>query len=90
VIQQRVAEWVFTHEDADALAHAAALRRAATFIRAHAGLFPGAVRAHSATAAAVLAVKVYPLFLPIEPQVPADQMVRAVMEAARAFDRGVT
>lgn len=62
VIRDRVREWRFSFTDPQDARRAEAVRRAAVFIRRHAGAFPPAVRAHSATAAAVLAVKVWPLF----------------------------
>lgn len=86
VIQQRVAEWCFTYEDERALASAAAVRAAVAFIREHAASFPAAMRAHSATAAAVLAVKVHPLFAGGQDARPVPAMVDAVLEAARSFD----
>lgn len=87
VIQQRVREWGFSFaSDADRDA-AQAIRRATAFIRDHAALFPVAARAGSATAAAVLAIKVYPLFLAPRTGAP-EETARAVLEAARAFDAG--
>ena len=87
VIQQRVREWRFAFEDEVDRANALAVQRAADFIRAHARLFPAVTRARSATAAAVLAVKVYPAFL--RPRVDApESLVREVLELARAFDAG--
>jgi hypothetical protein len=86
VIQQRVAEWCFTYEDDQASASAAAVHAAADFIRAHAASFPAAMRAHSATAAAVLAIKVYPLFMDGRDSRPVAELVDAVVEAARSFD----
>lgn len=86
VIQQRVSEWQFVYEDDVALARAAGVRRAADFIRAHREHFPAAMRAHSAAAVAVLAVKVYALFVDAGVEVPAAQRVLEVIDAARAFD----
>lgn len=87
VIQQRVREWRFVFADESAQRRAVAIRRAATFIRAHAQLFPPAVRAHSATAAAVLAVKVHELFLDETQEVRPELQVQAVLDVAGAFDR---
>jgi uncharacterized protein len=86
VIQQRVGEWCFGYADDQARASAIAVQRAAAFIREHAASFPAAVRAHSATAAAVLAVKVYPLFTDGQGAGPVAAQVNAVLEAARTFD----
>jgi Fe-S-cluster containining protein len=90
VIEQRVLEWRFGFEDEAARANAAAVLQAAAFIRAHADRFPAGMRAHSATAAAVLAVKVYPVFLEHgeAAQIPAADRVLAIVAAARAFDAG--
>ena len=86
VIQQRVIEWSFACENDEARASAAAVRAAAAFIRGHAASFPPAMRAHSATAAAVLAIKVYPLFMEGGDSRPVAERVDAVVEAARSFD----
>jgi len=95
VIQERVREWRFDFPSEEERAQAGALRRAAHFIRSNAGLFPPGMRAHSATAIAVLAVKVWPLFTSETPTnekgdgsedpSPLEQ-ARRVLEAARAFD----
>lgn len=85
VIEQRVREWVFTFETDAQRAEAAAVRRAAGFVRVNAALFPANVRAGSTTAAAVLAVKTYPLFMTAE-SAPPEQRVRRLLELAREFD----
>jgi uncharacterized protein len=85
VIEQRVREWEFTFTSDVQRAEAGAVRRAARFVRANAALFPAGVRAGSATAAAVLAVKTYPLFL-AEDAAPPEQLVRRMLELAREFD----
>jgi hypothetical protein len=86
LIRARVREWAFSYGDGEER-QAAAVRRAAQFIRRHAALFPPAMRAHSAAAAAVLAVKVYPLFLERGGGgAPAEERVRHVLEAVREFD----
>lgn len=89
VIQQRVREWRFDMEsdfDRDA---AAAVRRAAQFILDHHALFPVAVRATSATAVAVLAVKVYPLFAREEQirRASPDRLVQELLALAAGFDQ---
>ena len=85
VIEQRVREWEFSFTSDAERTDAEAVHRAAQFIRAHATLFPAGMRAGSATAAAVLAVKVYPLFLTDQTAEPA-QLASSVMELAREFD----
>jgi len=86
VIKQRVLEWRFSFTSDDDRAAAAALRRAAQFIRAHSALFPPSMRAGSATAAAVLAVKTSSLFL-TDQAGPPESIVQRVMELALEFDR---
>lgn len=88
VIERRVGQWRFTFPSEEELADAAALRRAAQFIRAHAALFPAGMRAGSATAAAVLAVKTYGLFLGEGAPATEEQLARRVIELARQFDAG--
>jgi hypothetical protein len=96
VIRERVLEWRFDFPSREELAQHEALCRAARFILEHAALFPSAMRADSAAAAAVLALKTWPLFAggagtsekgdgPEDPS-PHGQVQR-VLEAARAFDR---
>jgi hypothetical protein len=87
VIEQRVREWNFTFNSEAERLEAAAVRRAAKFIRAHHSLFPAGVRASSATAAAVLAVKAYGLFLPGEPSGNPLETAQRVMQQARIFDQ---
>jgi uncharacterized protein len=95
VIRDRVLEWRFDFPDHGELAQLDALRRAAGFIREHAELFPPATRADSAAAAAVLALKTWPLFAGNpdtnekgdEPEDPSPlEQVKRVLEAAREFD----
>jgi hypothetical protein len=63
-----------------------AVRRAATFILEHAAEFPPAVRAHSAAAAAVLAIKTYESFLDPAHDASPGQRAREVLHAAAEFD----
>jgi hypothetical protein len=88
VIAERVGAWEFGFSSEQDNADADAVRQAAQFIRANQALFPPAVRAGSATAAAVLAVKTYPLFRAGIPGTAKDTVLR-VMDAARAFDVAV-
>jgi len=88
VIAERVSAWEFGFSSEQEKADADAVRQAAQFIRANQALFPSAMRAGSATAAAVLAVKTYPLFRAGIPGT-AEHMVLRVVETARAFDAAV-
>lgn len=87
LIHQRVRSWRFDCDSTRDQAAAAAVRQAAQFIRDHAGLFPPGMRAAAVTAASVLAVKTYELFLPADaPTAAPEEMVRRVIESAVAFD----
>lgn len=87
VIHQKVQSWQFDCDSAQDQAEAAAVRQSAQFIRDHAGLFPPGMRAMAATAAAVLGVKTYELFLTADSKsIAPEEMVRRVIEAAVAFD----
>jgi hypothetical protein len=85
MIERRVREWEFSFGSNTERADAEAVRSAAQFIRTNAALFPVGVRAGSATAAAVLAVKAYSLFL-IDQTGSLQARVQRVMELAREFD----
>jgi uncharacterized protein len=88
VINRRVSEWRFTyHTDGDLAAHAA-VRLAAAFIKEKRDSFPGRVPT-APTGIAVLAIKVYTVFLDPETLATNDQdIARAIIEASRAFDSG--
>jgi Fe-S-cluster containining protein len=90
VIRQRVLAWRFDLKSEEDRVAADAVKRAAQFIQANASLFPVAMRARSATAVAVLAVKVSGLFWnsAASPGLhePAPLAVQRVIDAARAFD----
>lgn len=86
VIANRVRTWRFDVTTTEDVAAAAAVQRAAQFIRGHAGLFPPGMRATSATAAAVLAIKTYALFLAAEAGRSPEVTARQVIETAVAFD----
>jgi hypothetical protein len=92
IIRDRILAWRFQFACAEDAAAAEAVLRAADFIRAHAPLFPAAMRASSATAVAVLSVKTYELFLDGR-QAPdcsdsPQQGAKQVIEVSRAFDAG--
>ena len=91
VIAGRVRAWTFTLTSAQEQAALTAIRSAAQYIQQHRDLFPSAMRAGSATAAAVLALKVHPVFMACmnDTGLPAVT-VREVIEAAQAFERGAS
>jgi hypothetical protein len=90
VIHERVGAWRFGIDSSADQDAAVAVRRAAQFIRRHASAFPPAMRAGSATAAAVLAVKIWELFVQSSEDIEAEDSVRRtvqeVVTMARAFD----
>ena len=87
VINDRVRAWVFSYEsDAERRAHDA-VRAAAAFVRDRRDCFPGGLAPSASTDIAVLAVKVYPVFL----ETPRDpvETANAVVAASRAFDGAI-
>jgi uncharacterized protein len=94
VIRQRVQEWRFAFDSADDKDVAEAVQRAALFIRSHAQQFPASMRAGSATAAAVLAVKCYELFLdatyPRGSDADAPRWIQRITAVVRVFNADVS
>lgn len=89
VINARVRQWRFNYRNtADRLAHVA-VTSAAAFIREHALRFQS--RAPSTpTGLAVLAIKVYPVFLDSSMQTSAPELiVESILQAAREFDSSI-
>jgi uncharacterized protein len=85
VIERRVRAWQFRFPTEKDQQGAAAVAKAAEFIRSRRELFPAAMRAGSATAAAVMAIKSYALFL--APPASTDELRGAqIIEANRDFD----
>jgi uncharacterized protein len=82
-IERRVKQWEFSFSSDEERATAAAVYRTAQFIRANAGLFPAGLRAGSATAAAVMAVKCFPAFVAAEGAGEAAVIVQAIVAALR-------
>lgn len=88
VINRRVRAWRFDYPSEEDRAAHAAVQAGAAFIRNHADCFPGRVPS-AASGIAVLAVKIYKVFL--DPEVGRrDPMetARAIIAASRAFDEG--
>jgi Fe-S-cluster containining protein len=87
VINERVHAWVFSYEsDAERRAHAA-MRAAAAFIRDERASFPGGAGPSSPAEIAVLALKVYPVFLNAPPRT-AVETAAAIVAASRRFEGG--
>ncbi len=88
-INKRVEEWVFDYSDRDAHREQDAVRAVTRFIRENASHFPGGKIPESPSQLAVLAIKVYPLFLDREhsgDSAKAAGTARAIVDAARTFD----
>ena len=90
VIRKQVLAWRFRFASAEDRDVADAVQLAAQFILRNAQQFPAAMRAGSATAAAVLAVKCHELFSGAECPTSADKdapaLVQRVIAMARMFD----
>src|SRR5262245_18665479 len=90
VINRRVHAWRFAYPtDAERKAHEA-IREAATFIRDKKARFPGGRAPTAPTGIAVLALKVYAVFL--DPRLPTmhdEDIAAAIIAASREFDAGI-
>jgi Fe-S-cluster containining protein len=90
MIQSRVLEWHFEFRSDAEREQREAMARAARFIVRHASLFPVALQAHVASAAAVLAFKAWDEFTNEKGDGSADlspdSRIRLVLEALRRFD----
>jgi Fe-S-cluster containining protein len=86
VINARVREWRFSYRNAsDRLTHEA-VKSAAEFIRTEAKLFQGRAPT-TPTGIAVLAIKVYPVFLHSSTRTSSrERIVQSILEASREFD----
>jgi Fe-S-cluster containining protein len=89
VIAARVRAWKFDYASDQDRREAQAVSQAARFIRENQALFPSGMRAGSATAAAVLAIKTYPMFLAGDESRSPEDRVQRVIDAARIFDEGI-
>ena len=87
VINQRIREWRFDYEtQSDRTAHEA-VQAAATFITAHAAEFPAGWLPNNPSGIAVLAVKVYQLFMDADQSVDVKSMASAIVDVSREFDK---
>jgi Fe-S-cluster containining protein len=89
VINQRVREWLFRYGSLDDRRAHEAVLAAAAFIRDQRAAFPGARAPTAPTGIAVLAIKVYSVFLDpgVAKREPA-QVARAIIAESRRFDAG--
>ena len=87
VINQRINAWQFSYaSEQEHIAHRA-IQAAATYISTHAQHFPASLNATSPSAVAVLAIKVYELFIDDDPGTMNNTAaVTRVMDAVRTFD----
>lgn len=86
VINDRVRAWEFNYESEAARRAHAAIRAAASFIRDERQSFPGGAAPTSVAEIAVLALKVYTVFLAAPPRTAAETAA-AIVAASRAFDQ---
>jgi hypothetical protein len=87
LINERVQAWEFSYADDTARAAQRAVAAAADFIRRHAGLFPAGWPPTGPTGIAVLALKVYTVFMPGVLRAQDEcSLAAAVLACARAFD----
>jgi hypothetical protein len=86
-INRRVHAWVFSYElDADRAAHQA-VRLAAAFLCDQASLFPKGFVPATPMGIAVLAIKVYAVFLTADSEIkPSARIARAIVDANEAFN----
>ena len=86
-INRRVRAWTFTYtDDAEREAHAA-VRQTAAFLRGHASLFPKGFVPATPMGIAVLAIKVYAVFLTAVSEVKTPAHIAgAIIDAGAAFD----
>lgn len=89
IINERVHAWQFDYPDAaDRRAHDAVLA-AATFIKDHRSSFPGGRAPTAPTGIAVLAIKVYDVFLDAHNDARSETAIAmAIIKASGAFDAG--
>jgi uncharacterized protein len=90
IINDRVRAWRFTYpSDEDRRVHEA-VQAAATFIREHRADFPGGRAPTAPTGVAVLALKVYGLFLDPDLRMKSNATIAmSIIKASGAFDAGV-
>lgn len=88
VIDQRVKQWRFSYASTQAQREHEAVREAAAFITRHAELFPEGWAPTSLSGVAVLAVKVYAVFLEDAPPTTPETIAQNIVNAARLFDTG--
>ncbi|MFT3906479.1 MAG: YkgJ family cysteine cluster protein [Steroidobacteraceae bacterium] len=87
IINARIGAWRFEYEDEAARRAHAAIRAAATFVQQHAQAFPAGWAPTNPSGVAVLAIKVYELFVADGANGPPDVIERAarIVQSSREF-----
>jgi len=86
-INRRVRAWAFTYKDDAEREAQAAVRKAAEFLRDHASLFPKGFVPATPMGIAVLAIKVYAVFLNVGSEMePPAHIAGAIIDASEAFN----
>lgn len=88
-INRRVRSWLFSYPTLRDRDEHEAVRQAARFMRDHAGSFPSGRAPHRPTEVAVMAIKVYEVFLKCEDGARSDEeLAAAIIAASRRFEKG--
>lgn len=87
IIERRVKQWDFSFTSDEEREAAAAVRRTARFIQENAARFPASLRAGSATAAAVMAIKCFPAISAAEATGSESEVTQRILMALRKFDQ---
>jgi hypothetical protein len=85
VINQRVASWKFSYPTAQDRAEHLAVQAAASFMHKNATSFPGGRVPDNPSQLAILALKVYSVFLNKDRTATNSQIANAIIEASREF-----
>jgi hypothetical protein len=87
VINQRVKSWKFSYPTAQDRADHLAVQAAASFIQKNAASFPGGRVPDNPSQLAILALKVYSIFLDKDKTATNPQIANAIIKASREFDQ---
>lgn len=80
-ILEQTQRWKFTLDDSHDLEKQAAVQKAAIFIQDHVHLFPQGATPGTTTHIALMAIKVYELFLPRDRQTQGDEeLINSILE----------
>ena len=91
IINKRINEWRFEYATEEEIKAHAAVQQAAKFITRHAERFPNSWKTATSSAIAVLAVKVYELFLDQDADnIDIALMTNNIVDAVRCFDSSIS